>query len=104
MRRTMLKTVSPWSLAALLVAAYRATSFAQDGEPKATTTKAAATKAPENKKSEGPASPDYGLPQVRRINQEIRQVWTDHQLQPSPPAGDGEWCRRVYLDVIGRVP
>ena len=25
-------------------------------------------------------------------------------LQPSPPATDGEWCRRVYLDVLGRIP
>jgi hypothetical protein len=25
-------------------------------------------------------------------------------LVPSPEASDGEWCRRVYLDLIGRVP
>ncbi|HEX5104962.1 MAG TPA: DUF1549 and DUF1553 domain-containing protein [Pirellulaceae bacterium] len=55
-------------------------------------------------KSAGPTVPDYGLPQVARINQEIRQVWTDNNLQPSPPASDGEWCRRVYLDVLGRIP
>jgi hypothetical protein len=56
------------------------------------------------KKAEGPAIPDYGLPQVKRINQEIRQVWTDNQIAPSSPASDGEWCRRVYLDVLGRIP
>ena len=49
-------------------------------------------------------SPDYNLPQVKFINQEIRQVWTDKQLVPSPPATDGEWCRRVYLDMLGRIP
>jgi hypothetical protein len=64
--------------------------------------KTAVAKAADSKK--GPLVPDYGIPQVRRINQEIRQVWTDLQLSPSPPSTDGEWCRRVFLDVIGRVP
>lgn len=49
------------------------------------------------------AGPDYG-PQVRFINEQIAQVWTDNQMAPSPKASDGEWCRRVFLDVIGRVP
>jgi hypothetical protein len=65
---------------------------------------AEAAKADSPTKPEGPVVPDYNLPQVRRINQEIRQVWTDNNLKPSPPATDGEWCRRVYLDVLGRVP
>jgi len=47
---------------------------------------------------------DYGLPQVRMINEQIRQVWADNNLKPSPPATDAEWCRRVFLDVIGRIP
>ena len=47
---------------------------------------------------------DYGLRQVRFINQQIRQGWTDWGFQPSPAATDSEWCRRIYLDVIGRVP
>ena len=47
---------------------------------------------------------DYNLPQVKVINQEIRQVWTDHQLVAAPAATDGEWCRRVYLDILGRIP
>ena len=41
---------------------------------------------------------------MKVINQEIRQVWTDHQLVASPPATDGEWCRRVFLDILGRTP
>jgi Protein of unknown function (DUF1549)/Protein of unknown function (DUF1553) len=41
---------------------------------------------------------------VPAINAAIRQAWKDHQLAPSAAATDGEWCRRVYLDVIGRVP
>jgi len=55
-------------------------------------------------KPKGPIVADYGIPQVRQINQEVRQVWSDFQLSPSPAAFDGEWCRRVYLDIIGRVP
>jgi hypothetical protein len=50
------------------------------------------------------SAPDHGLPQVRRINEEIRRVWEDHKLHPSSAATDGEWCRRVYLDVLGRIP
>src|SRR5262245_28135522 len=47
---------------------------------------------------------DHGIPQVRKINEEIRRVWDDHKLHPSSPAIDGEWCRRLYLDLLGRVP
>jgi hypothetical protein len=46
----------------------------------------------------------YGIPQVKFINQQISAGWADAGLKPSEPATDGEWCRRVYLDVIGRVP
>ena len=60
--------------------------------------------APASAKKEGSTVSTYGLPQVERINQEIRQVWTDNQMAPSAPATDGEWCRRVYLDILGRIP
>ena len=46
----------------------------------------------------------HGSEQVAYINELIRQGWEAHSLQPSPPATDGEWCRRVYLDVLGRIP
>src|SRR5262245_8836524 len=62
---------------------------------------APAKSAPEAKSS---AANDHSVPQVRRINEEIRRVWDDNKLKPSAPATDGEWCRRVYLDVLGRVP
>ena len=38
------------------------------------------------------------------INAAISQGWKDSRVTPSPAATDGEWCRRVYLDVIGRIP
>ncbi len=39
-----------------------------------------------------------------KINDLIEQQWSDYQVSPSPHATDGEWCRRVYLDLIGRIP
>jgi len=50
------------------------------------------------------ATLDYGIPQVRLINEQIRSNWSDYGLRPSAPATDGEWCRRVYLDILGRTP
>jgi hypothetical protein len=47
---------------------------------------------------------DFGLAQVRLINDQTAQAWKEHKLVSSEAATDGEWCRRVYLDVIGRVP
>ena len=47
---------------------------------------------------------DYGIPQVRFINEQVAAGWADAGLQPAVAAGDGEWCRRVHLDVIGRIP
>jgi hypothetical protein len=44
------------------------------------------------------------LPQVRTINQHVRVQWTDYEISPSAKATEGEWCRRVYLDIIGRIP
>ncbi len=47
---------------------------------------------------------DFGYPEVALINDAIRKGWADHNLVPSKAATDSEWCRRVYLDVLGRVP
>ena len=50
------------------------------------------------------AAPDYGIAQVRYINEHVRTRWKEMGLVPSEPASDADWCRRVYLDVIGRIP
>jgi hypothetical protein len=47
---------------------------------------------------------DFGILEVRLINESIAKGWADHGLVPSEPATDGQWCRRVYLDLLGRVP
>jgi hypothetical protein len=41
---------------------------------------------------------------VARINAQLRSGWKAHNLRPSRQATDGEWCRRAYLDLIGRTP
>ncbi len=42
--------------------------------------------------------------QVELIDREIQAVWSDYQMAPSKNEEDGLWCRRVYLDVLGRIP
>ena len=39
-----------------------------------------------------------------RIDAIIRLDLKSHQLQPNLPASDAQFVRRVYLDVIGRIP
>ncbi|MFM9025561.1 MAG: DUF1549 and DUF1553 domain-containing protein [Planctomycetaceae bacterium] len=50
------------------------------------------------------AADDAGGPEVAFINEQIAAGWADAELTPSKAASDGEWCRRVHLDLIGRVP
>jgi hypothetical protein len=38
------------------------------------------------------------------INAQVRQGWVDNGISPSAPADDGEWLRRVHLDIVGRIP
>ncbi len=50
-------------------------------------------------------SPEPRLPkQVAEIDAMIKEVWDAYQLTPSRNATDSEWCRRVFLDLIGRIP
>ena len=43
-------------------------------------------------------------PQVQKIDEAMEQGWKDFQLSPSKVEDDGLWCRRIYLDLIGRIP
>ncbi len=47
------------------------------------------------------SSDDY---RVHHINQRIEEVWNDYAIKPSANATEGEWCRRVYVDLLGRIP
>lgn len=41
---------------------------------------------------------------IAYIDRALRARWQDSAVRPSPAATDAEWCRRVYLDLIGRIP
>jgi len=42
--------------------------------------------------------------QVHKIDSLIAQTWKDFEIRPSAEATEEEWCRRLYLDLIGRIP
>ncbi|MEM7479165.1 MAG: DUF1549 domain-containing protein [Planctomycetota bacterium] len=48
------------------------------------------------------AEPEFA--QVKMINEVFASQWSDYALTPSPIEDDGKWCRRVHLDLIGRIP
>jgi len=41
---------------------------------------------------------------AKAINEELAKSWAENKLIPSPVAKDTEFVRRVYLDLIGRIP
>jgi hypothetical protein len=41
---------------------------------------------------------------VAWMNQELRKAWDEAGATPAEPATDSEWCRRVFLRVLGRIP
>jgi len=43
-------------------------------------------------------------PQIAMIDQAIEQGWADYEITSAKEADDMVWCRRVFLDVIGRIP
>jgi hypothetical protein len=43
-------------------------------------------------------------PQIAMINEAIEQGWADYEISPAKQADDAVWCRRVYLDILGRIP
>lgn len=41
---------------------------------------------------------------VQKIDAEFARAWHDEEVTPAQPASDAEFLRRVYLDVVGRIP
>jgi hypothetical protein len=41
---------------------------------------------------------------AHRIDRLLEAAWTAEQVEPSPPADDAEFLRRVFLDLTGRIP
>lgn len=44
------------------------------------------------------------IPQVELINNALQSQWDAYGLTPAPDEEDQKWCRRVFLDLIGRIP
>ena len=38
------------------------------------------------------------------LEDQLETVWSEYSIQPSATAPDGEWLRRLFLDLIGRIP
>lgn len=57
---------------------------------------------PRNPKAPSSSSSDADV--IAAIDSDIRQGWLAAGVKPAEPASDGEWCRRVFLDIIGRIP
>lgn len=93
-------------LAAVCISLPTATILAQGTESKEPGAKQSAPKEPGTKESgsKSAAAAASVPPQVSKINEEIRKGWKDAGLKPTAAASDGEWCRRVFLDVLGRIP
>lgn len=92
---------APALLALCLLVAPRAAALAASGDKSETAAESSARSAP--RKFSG-KSASFGIPQVELINSEIRRGWQARGVAPSAPATDGEWCRRLFLDVLGRTP
>lgn len=50
------------------------------------------------------SSPSETSSPTTTINARIAQAWREHGVRPAAEATEAEWCRRVYLDLIGRIP
>ena len=50
------------------------------------------------------AKPDPADAIAALIDRHLAADWAARGVKPAAPAEDGEWVRRVYLDLIGRAP
>ena len=41
---------------------------------------------------------------ISKIDQLLEQSWKESSIVPSKAAPDGAWARRIYIDLLGRVP
>jgi hypothetical protein len=55
------------------------------------------------------AQPVYSEPTsdaevISFVNAELARAWTENSVTPAAPATDAEWCRRLFVRVLGRIP
>jgi hypothetical protein len=61
-----------------------------------------AARVPASERPYADPSPDSEI--LSFVNATLQQSWIENSVRPSPQAADSEWCRRVYLRVLGRIP
>ena len=47
-------------------------------------------------------SPDPEV--ISFVNASLSQAWAENGVKPADPATDEEWCRRLFVRVLGRIP
>ena len=52
----------------------------------------------------GPADEARAAELAAKIDRQLDADWAAAGVTPAPPADDAEFCRRVFLDLIGRAP
>ncbi|MGE0608834.1 MAG: DUF1549 domain-containing protein, partial [Pirellulales bacterium] len=62
------------------------------------------TPAPRSNSAGSLASASGDADVIAFINEQIRKQWEAAGVAPSPVATDHEWIRRVFLDILGRIP
>src|SRR5579864_6623690 len=72
-------------------------------KPKADEKKDETKPAEKTEPEPNPASSTLAGP-TATINQLLSKFWADNHVQPSARANDYVFCRRVYLDILGRIP
>lgn len=55
-------------------------------------------------RADEPAKPPAAQELADTIDRLIAAEWKAHNVKPAPVADDAEFCRRVYLDIAGRIP
>ena len=108
-----------WALRAVLVLTVLGTlmgwAAAQDAKPQSAKAESPPSTAekPETAKADGakPEAPKSDGPRtfsdedtIKFINQSIEKAWRENGIKPSNPATEHELVRRMYLDLIGRIP
>jgi hypothetical protein len=49
-------------------------------------------------------TPSSDQEMVAFVNATVRASWDENKVTPAPAATDAEWCRRVYVRLLGRAP
>ena len=65
---------------------------------------AATVAAPSSEQATAAKPADRTLADAKQVDRLVAKGYRTHEVTPNPPASDEIFVRRIYLDVIGRVP